>query len=173
MRSLLLFSSIICCFSYSFSQWTEPENSNSKKEVSHSFYITSNVGNVPFNEAQKILEQINNASVNDNEATLLLIGNVLDKEGFSSHDDEQNEVKNNLQPLMNLWDNFNGNVILTPGENEWLKDAPQSIDDLESFLQDNSKAKFWPNDGCPLEKETINNEVVLEMVDSQWFLEDW
>lgn len=173
MRSLLLFSFIICCFSYSFSQWTEPENSNSKKEVSHSFYITSNVGNVPFNEAQKILEQINNASVNDNEATLLLIGNVLDKEGFSSHDDEQNEVKNNLQPLMNLWDNFNGNVILTPGENEWLKDAPQSIDDLESFLQDNSKAKFWPNDGCPLEKETINNEVVLEMVDSQWFLEDW
>ncbi|HAI43313.1 MAG TPA: metallophosphatase, partial [Maribacter sp.] len=173
MRSLLLFSFIICCFSYSFSQWTEPENSNSKKEVSHSFYITSNVGNVPFNEAQKNLEQINNASVNDNEATLLLIGNVLDKDGFSSHDDEQNEVKNNLQPLMNLWDNFNGNVILTPGENEWLKDAPQSIDDLESFLQDNSKAKFWPNDGCPLEKETINNEVVLEMVDSQWFLEDW
>eukprot|EP01093_Parvamoeba_rugata_P013099 TRINITY_DN3967_c0_g1_i1.p1 TRINITY_DN3967_c0_g1~~TRINITY_DN3967_c0_g1_i1.p1 ORF type:complete len:386 (-),score=99.35 TRINITY_DN3967_c0_g1_i1:22-1023(-) len=74
---------------------------------------------------------------------------------------------------MSIWDEFNGNVILTPGENEWVKDAPQSIDDLESFLQDNSKAKFWPNDGCPIERETINDDVVLEMVDSQWYLEDW
>ena len=74
---------------------------------------------------------------------------------------------------MTAWDGFNGSVILTPGKNEWLRDAPKSIDELESYLQDNSKAKFWPNDGCSLERETINDDVVLEMVDSQWFLEDW
>ncbi len=74
---------------------------------------------------------------------------------------------------MKAWDGFKGDVILIPGENEWVRDAPKSIDELESFLQDNSRAKFWPNDGCSLERETINDEVVLEMVDSQWFLEDW
>lgn len=67
---------------------------------------------------------------------------------------------------------FKGQVIFTPGTNEWNKNGHENIDDLESFLQDNSKAKFWPNDGCALESETFDN-VELIMVDSQWFLEDW
>jgi len=173
MRSLLFFFSILFCYTNSFSQQSESLKSNAEKEASHSFYITSNVGNVPFKDAEKILKQINNASANDIDASLLLIGNVLNKEGFSSNNENQANAKEYLTPLMKVWDNFNGNVILTPGKNEWLLDAPKSIDELESFLQNNSNAKFWPNDGCPLERETINDDVVLEIVDSQWFLEDW
>ncbi|MEP2281339.1 metallophosphatase [Maribacter sp.] len=156
-----------------FSQTTEESKSAHSKEVSHTFYMTSNVGNVPFENAQSVLEEINLASKNDENATLLLLGNTVNKKGFSEKDEEQGIAKNYLKPLMSIWDNFNGNVIITPGQNEWQTGAPQSIDDLESFLQDNSKAKFWPNDGCPIERETINDDVVLEMVDSQWFLEDW
>ncbi|AYN66338.1 metallophosphatase [Euzebyella marina] len=143
------------------------------KEVSHTFYITSHLGDVSFQDAKGMLEAINTASKKDENATLLLLGNVVDKNGFPSKEEKQESAKAYLKPLMQVWDDFNGNVILTPGKNEWLTDAPQSIDDLESYLQDNSKAKFWPNDGCPLEREDINDEVVLEMVDSQWFLEDW
>ncbi|SIR42471.1 BamA/TamA family outer membrane protein [Maribacter ulvicola] len=156
-----------------FSQKVNELNSTLNKEVSHSFYITSNVGNVTFEDAEQVLREINAASKHDSNATLLLLGNVVNSEGFPAKEEHQDKEKAYLKPLMTLWDEFNGNVILTPGQNEWLTGAPQSIDDLESFLQDNSKAKFWPNDGCPLEKETINDHVVLEMVDSQWFLEDW
>lgn len=173
MRTLYLIGILIICSSAVYSQSPERLKSGSEKEVSHSFYITSNVGNVPFSEAKEMLQTINKASESDKNATLLLLGNVVDKDGFPSKNKEQKKAETYLRPLMEEWDKFNGKVILTPGENEWLTGAPQSIDDLESFLQDNSKAKFWPNDGCPLEKETINDEVVLEMVDSQWFLEDW
>ncbi|WP_276166390.1 metallophosphatase [Zobellia alginiliquefaciens] len=173
MRSLALTLSFLFYCTTLLSQVSEPQDSNSDKEVSHSFYITSNVGNVSFEEAKVILDEINSASKNDTDATLLLLGNVINKEGFPSKEEKQDKAKKYLKPLMQLWDEFNGNVILTPGKNEWLTGAPQSIDDLESFLQDNSKAKFWPNDGCPVERETINDDVVLEMVDSQWFLEDW
>ena len=173
MRSIFFTYAFLLCCSTVVSQNVEANNLGKEKEISHSFYITSNVGNVSFTDAKIILEEINLASNNDKDATLLLLGNVVNKDGFSSNNEMQEKGKSYLRPLMSIWDKFNGNVILTPGENEWLKDAPQSIDDLESFLQDNSKAKFWPNDGCPIERETINDDVVLEMVDSQWFLEDW
>ena len=173
MRSQFILLIFLFGHYFIYSQNVNELKSNSEKEVSHSFYITSNVGNVSFQEAKKVLEQINLDSKNDTNATLLLLGNVINQEGFSAKEENQGMAKAYLKPLMTLWDQFEGNVILTPGRNEWLTGAPQSIDDLESFLQDNSKAKFWPNDGCPIEKETINDEVVLEMVDSQWFLEDW
>ena len=173
MRSQFLIFILLICHTGVLAQKSQVPNSTSEKEASHSFYITSNVGNIPFKEAQKILEQINTDSKNDTDATLLLLGNVINEEGFPSKNKKQDKEKEYLKPLMKTWDRFNGNVVLTPGKNEWLTDAPQSIDDLESFLQDNSTAKFWPNDGCPLERETINDDVVLVMVDSQWFLEDW
>jgi hypothetical protein len=155
------------------SQAPDSTDTPTKKEVSHSFYIISNLGNVPFSEAADMIAEINERSKQNDEATLLIIGNIVTKKGFPSRDDERKKAKARLEKLMKVWNGFNGKVILTPGRNEWRKDAPQSIDDLESFVQDNSKAEFWPNDGCALERKTINDEVVLEMVDSQWFLEDW
>ncbi|MFZ0490381.1 MAG: BamA/TamA family outer membrane protein, partial [Salegentibacter sp.] len=148
-----------------------------KSEVSHTFYITSNTGLKEEEAVSQILQQINKASRNDDEATLLLVGNVTGEDGYPSEEEEGNREKiqqslrkNLLQPLQD----FHGNVIFTPGVNEWNKAAPQTIDDLESYLQDNLKgSEFWPSDGCPLEKEDINDKLVLEMVDSQWFLENW
>ncbi|MGB7393454.1 MAG: metallophosphatase [Pricia sp.] len=142
-------------------------------QESHNFYILSNVGGVPISDAEAMLGEINQRSQGDEEATLLIIGNILTEDGYPSDDAKRDKEKARLRKLMRAWDNFNGKVILTPGYNEWKKDAPESIDDLESFLQDNSKAEFWPDDGCPREREDINDEVVLEVVDSQWFLEDW
>lgn len=145
--------------------------------ISHSFYITSNTGLKEQSNTAEILQQINKASQDDQDATLLLVGNVTGEAGFASGEDDQKRQqikdslrKNLLEPLRN----FHGNVIYTPGVNEWNKAAPQSIDDLETFLQDNLKgSEFWPSDGCPLEKEDINDKLVLVMVDSQWFLENW
>ncbi len=156
-----------------FAQESSTNDSQNSKEISHRFYCISNVGNVPIEEAEEMIWEINRQSQGDTDATLLIIGNIVTKEGYPSKNEKQEKAETRLKKLMKAWDSFNGNVILTPGENEWALDAPKSIDDLESFLQDNSKAKFWPNDGCSLERETINDEVVLEMVDSQWFLEDW
>ena len=142
-------------------------------ETAHTFYVVSNLGEAAYLEAEELLSDINRRSRNDDAATLLILGNTVPSTGFSIDKKEQIKIKKALNRLMQLWDGFNGKVIITPGHNEWARDAPQSIDALESYLQDHSKAKFWPNDGCPLERETINDHVVLELVDSRWFLEDW
>lgn len=170
--SIFNFLLLFLVFSAGFSQ---EKSKIEDKEISHAFYITSNVGNDEANKvSQEILDQINIASQEDKNATLLIVGNLTNEKGYPSKEDAQKRAEEDLKKnLLTPIDKFNGRVIFTPGVNEWNKKGHKSIDDLESFLQDNSKAKFWPNDGCPIDSEEISDDVVLVMIDSQWYLENW
>jgi len=167
--SLLMVLSI---FSSSFAQ----DNSATQgKEITHTFYITANTGLDKTNiTSQEVLNGIIRSSQEDKDATLLIVGNITKEKGYPSQKEAKSNTESYLKNyLLNPIDKFNGNVIFTPGKNEWNKKGHKGLDDLESFLQDNSKAKFWPNDGCPIESEEINEDVVLIMIDSQWYLENW
>ncbi|MDT0647162.1 metallophosphatase [Zunongwangia sp. F260] len=144
------------------------------KEISHSIYFTANTGLNENSAAQSIFSQIVQASQQDQDASLVLLGNITEN-GYPEDEDKRKATEEDLrQKLLQPLKDFNGNVILNPGVNEWRKGGGQeNLDDMESFLQDNSDAEFWPNDGCPREPETLSDEVELIMVDSQWFLEDW
>jgi len=102
------------------------------------------------------------------------MGNLTRKVGYPKNEEARKKEEAFLtSSLLNPTRDFNGNIIFIPGKNEWNKKGHKALDDLESFLQDNSKAKFWPNDGCPIEGESLSDNVELIMVDSQWYLEDW
>ncbi len=157
------------------SGFAQEKNSKQEKEISQTFYLTAHTGLDSNNKiSQDILNAINKASQKGDNATLLLVGNITPEKGYPSKDKAQEETEQYLtQYLLKPIEKFNGKVIFTPGVNEWNKKGHKSIDDLESFLQDNSKAKFWPNDGCAIESEQINDDVALIMIDSQWYLENW
>lgn len=147
---------------------------NSSKEISKSIYMTSNVGLIDADQSADILEAIIKESKKDKEAVFLSLGNSVSKDGYPS-DKKARAAEQQLlrERMMEPLADFNGQVIYIPGKNEWKNGGHDNIDDLESFLQDNSEAKFWPNDGCPIERETLSDEVELVMIDSQWYLEDW
>ena len=145
-----------------------------EKNKSHSVYITSNTGLRSNENNKKILRAIVEASKKEDSSSLVIIGNLVPKDGYPDKDNGRDAAQKYLQE--NLLDNiedFKGNIIFTPGYNEWQDDAPDNIDDLESFLQDNSRAKFWPNDGCPIDSKSLSDDVQLIMIDSQWYLENW
>ncbi|MEG9327339.1 metallophosphatase [Salinimicrobium catena] len=167
LRSLL----ILCTIFFYVSPTLAQDSIFNNKKISHSFYITANTGD---SKETKVLEAITKASKNDKASSVLLLGNVTRENGYLNEEDEREAVKSFLRKdLLQPLRSFSGKIFLTPGENEWNRDAPQSIDDLESFLQDNSNSEFWPDDGCPIERESINDLIELVSVDSQWFLEDW
>lgn len=152
-----------------FANYAGAQNSEKFKESSQSIYVTANTGMA---DDTQVLTAITRASQNDQAATLLLVGNITPKNGFAKENVEKTKEflrKNLLSPIKE----FNGKVVATPGTNEWNEEAPESIDDLESFLQDNANLEFWPDDGCPLENEELGDNVVLISVDSEWFLQDW
>jgi len=153
---------------------TAQDNSTKNKEKVYSVYVTSNIGNRSDDSNQKILSQIVESSKKEDSASLIVVGNIVPKVGFPDKDNGRDKAEQHLQEnFLDLIKDFKGNIVFTPGYNEWQDDAPDNIDDLESFLQDNSRAKFWPNDGCPIESESLSDNVQLIMIDSQWYIENW
>ncbi|WP_179344002.1 metallophosphoesterase family protein [Winogradskyella ursingii] len=144
------------------------------KEISKTIYFTSNVGLNKDSNSINILNAIVKASEKDSNAAFVALGNSTRIGGYPNKKEERKDEENFLKlNLLEPLKDFNGQVIFIPGKNEWNKGGHKNIDDLESYLQDNSEAKFWPNDGCPIERETLSDEVELVMVDTQWYLEDW
>ena len=145
-----------------------------QKEVVHSVYITANTGLRSDAENKEILSRIVEDSKKAGSASLVLVGNIVPKNGFPDKDNGRAEVEKHLKEnLLEQLKQFNGKIVFTPGYNEWQTDAPDNIDDLESFLQDNSEAEFQPDDGCPIESVSLNDDVQLIIVDSQWYIADW
>ncbi|APG60667.1 metallophosphatase [Christiangramia salexigens] len=159
---------------FSITAFSQNEQGTKNKEIVHSVYVTSNTGNRTDENNRILLTEIAKTSRNEKSSSLVVVGNVVPEKGYPNKDNGRKEVEEYLkQNLLDHLKDFNGKVIFTPGYNEWQADAPDNIDDLESFLQDNSDSEFWPNDGCPIEGESLSDDVELVMVDSQWYLEDW
>ena len=52
----------------------------------------------------------------------------------------------------------------------------EKLDILENFayITDKlGKKAFFPKNGCPLKKINISDDIVLIIIDSQWYLENW
>ena len=144
------------------------------KEIEQVFYFTGNTELKTDNPTQSVLKAITDMSQKDDKATFVALGNIT-KEGYPPKKEDRKKTEELLESsLMNPLKKFNGTVIFMPGQNEWNTNGHENIDDMESFIQDNSKVKFWPNDGCPREIEDLGmKNAALLMIDSQWFLEDW
>ncbi|EDM42925.1 outer membrane protein [unidentified eubacterium SCB49] len=134
------------------------------QELETSVFITGNTGAADDNS---ILSQISLESKKLNNSQLLILGNTVPKNGYTK--DAKTKIMSQLEAL----NSFNGKVIVTPGENEWAINGHRDVRKLENFIQKNSEAKFYPDDGCPIKKTNLTDDVVLITIDSQWYLEDW
>lgn len=145
-----------------------------QKEEVYSVYVTSNTGLRSDVENKQILSSIIEDSKKGDSSSLVIVGNIVPKKGYPDKDNGRDQLQEDLKKnLLEQLKGFKGNVVFTPGYNEWQQDAPDNIDDLESFLQDNSNSEFIPDDGCPIESVSLSDDVQLIIVDSQWYIADW
>ena len=136
-----------------------------ESEIENSIYITANTSN---DIDLDVLQQIVKASEQQKNNTLLLVGNIADPASI-----KENSTKTTIGKQLDVIEDFNGQIILTPGYNEWKVSGYKNVKRIEKFVQDNSAAKYFPDDGCPIKKKDLSENVVLIAVDSQWYLENW
>ncbi len=132
----------------------------SSQEVERSIYMTANTSDT---NTTDVLSEIASQAKSSSNATLLLLGNAAPKIKFKSALDQQFE----------LIKGFKKDAIFIVGSQEWSFEGYKRTRNVEKYIQKNSKAKFYPNNGEPLKKHDISENIVLITVDSQWFLEDW
>tara|TARA_R110002074_G_scaffold76560_2_gene174145 strand:+ start:13305 stop:16862 length:3558 start_codon:yes stop_codon:yes gene_type:complete len=140
------------------------------KQVSHTFFA---IGNTAENSNSKNLESVlaglkNKLQNTSENSTLLFLGNNVDaKELLKNKSDKTLELQTNLASQ------FQGKTVFIPGDKDWsagfkgLKLQKKIIDKAVG------KNSFQPENGCPLERIKINDDVDLVVVDSQWVLMNW
>lgn len=134
----------------------------------------------------------NSPNKNINHA-IYLIGDVGEKQidsslltGFDLLKKHETKSGLNSSHLLFLGDNsyndslfseldfFNGELILIPGDKDWLNGLDSLNKNAERIKNySNISASFYPQNGCPITSVSLSSDVQLLILDTQWYLEDW
>lgn len=127
-------------------------------------------GNAP--KALRLLEQkFSNADQND---LLLFLGDNIYPNGFpTANETKMNKAEKLLKFQTEVAQKFPGKTIFIPGNHDWysgIKGLKIQENKVEEVL---GKHSFLPQNGCPLKKVNLSDDIVLLVVDSHWYLTNW
>lgn len=156
---------------------TITESKNDTVKTNHTFYLIGDAGNADETQTQQTLalleEKLKKA---DKNSTLLFLGDNIYPLGMPTdkNDSEYPAAENKLKKQLEISKNFKGKTIFIPGNHDWYHGL-KGLQQQELYVNDYLKEKksFLPKKGCAMENITINENIGLIIIDSQWFLEDW
>jgi hypothetical protein len=184
IKFLSLFLSIflyIGCASYDTNYSKDSENWNDNQlgndlEIEHSFYLIGDAGNAELNEDLTHFNLLKNELLTSSKnATLLFLGDNLYEKGMPKKEHSLRKLsEHRLNAQIDLVKNFTGETIFIPGNHEYYSDGINGLKRQENYITDKlGKKAFFPKNGCPLKKINISEDIVLILIDSQWYLENW
>jgi Calcineurin-like phosphoesterase len=146
------------------------------KTISHTFYLIGDAGNETFNTKSDTFEALSQSLNNANEnSTLLFLGDNIYPAGMPTKESpERKKAEEHLETQINTVKNFKGKTIFIPGNHDWYSEGTEGLKREEKWIEEKlGKNSFLPEKGCPLKTININSEIVLLLVDSQWYLTNW
>lgn len=167
--ALLAMLTLGSCATYTMQQNKKLKtNTSTNKNIKHSIYLTGGYGDVADKKVLSLLkDELSKASEN---ATLLFTG-----DNISKHPKSWEEEKQHINAQLELRKAFKGQTIFMPGNNEWESYNVDLIEHSEEYIDDldNENVEFYPENGCPIEHQVINEDLDLILVDSKWFIANW
>jgi predicted MPP superfamily phosphohydrolase len=165
---------LVSCATYKpqLKKGEEPINVTTQRTPTHTFFIAGGVGNLKDpsldDETLKLLKS--NLEDAPKESTMLFTGDYISPEK-ENWEKDSTLVKLELQ----LVENFKGHTYFIPGINEWKSKNAKKIEKVEDFFKDKDlkNIEVEPNNVCPLEFVTINDNLDLLLIDSDWLLNSW
>ena len=150
--------------------------SNSDAPV-HTFYLIGDAGKSPdgeLNPALKLFKKrLNNA---DENSTAIFLGDNIYPAGMPAQNHEDYaSAKNNLDAQLKTLEGFKGKPLFIPGNHDWYADGLDGLKRQQKYIEKqlDSKKVFFPEDGCPIKKIEVSDEVTVIAIDSKWYLTDW
>ncbi|MEN8798431.1 MAG: metallophosphoesterase, partial [Flavobacteriaceae bacterium] len=164
------------CATYKAQYKNENWNSNlPDKDLIHSFYLIGDAGASEIGAKSMALtafeKELKNAPEN---STVLFLGDNIYQRGLVAEDHPNYALaKHQIDAQTSVVKNFKGRSIFIPGNHDWysgLDGLKRQERYVESILGKNS---FLPENGCPLERVEIGEDIVLLIVDSEWYITKW
>ncbi len=146
------------------------------KEIKHSFYLIGDAGNseqgTVSGALQKFKKELDNAGKN---STAIFLGDNIYPKGMPKKSKEDRALaEHRLQVQIDAAKNFKGQTLFIPGNHDWYNHGVKGLKREEKWVEktlgDNS---FLPQDGCPIEKIHVSQDIELILIDSHWYITNW
>lgn len=145
-------------------------------KISHSFYLIGDAGNSELGKKDPALayleEEIKKAN---KQSTLIFLGDNVYEKGIPKKKKKTKYklATHRLQVQTDIAKQFPGKALFIPGNHDWysgLKGLKEQEKLVEEALGKNS---FLPENGCPIERVEINENISLIIVDTHWYVTNW
>jgi len=176
--ALIVVSFLSACATYQPQYKGENYNKNfpKEKQIEHSFYLIGDAGNSPLGQEANALKQLKaELSKANKNSTLLFLGDNIYPSGLPDKKSEDRAfAEHQLNEQTEITKNFKGRTIFIPGNHDWYSDGMKGLERQEKYIEDLlGKNTFLPKNGCPIKKVNISDDIVMIVIDSQWYLTDW
>ncbi|MDT0606684.1 metallophosphoesterase [Croceitalea rosinachiae] len=150
-----------------------------EKEVSHTFYLIGDAGKSPDGDMNPALQhfksKLDKAAKN---STAIFLGDNIYPAGFPSKKDDaagHAEAKNHLDAQLNTVTDYQGKAVFIPGNHDWYSNGLKGLEREQEYIEKalDSKKVFFPRNGCPIKKIEVNDDIVVIVIDTEWYLVNW
>lgn len=151
------------------------EKSNDQSLV-HRFYLVGDGGYVNKSEHKVLFTQLKDSlSKEEKSTTILFLGDNIYPNGMPKKEHKQRKkAEQSINNQLDLVSNFEGKTIFIPGNHDWYSNGLNGLKREENYIEKAiGKKSFLPENGCPIEKVNISEDIVLLIIDSQWYITNW
>jgi len=145
-------------------------------EIEHSFYLIGDGGNSPIGKQTEALKKFKDElSKASKRSTTLFLGDNIYPSGLPKQNEESRAfAEHQLNVQTDAVENFKGETIFIPGNHDWYSDGLKGLKRQENYIEEKlGKNTFLPENGCPIEKVNISDNVILIIIDSEWYFTNW
>ena len=178
---IALFFLVTGCATYK-SKYAEPDSNidiKTTKEISHTLYLIGDAGLSPMNDmnaALKIFKQKLDKA--DKNSTAIFLGDNIYPAGLPDSKDSTQAyrvAKNHLDAQLETLENYKGKRFFIPGNHDWYTEGLVGLQREQDYIEKklNSNEVFYPRNGCPITTLEINDDVVIIVIDTEWYLTNW
>ena len=157
-------------------QFRDKEDAINYKTIDTSTYrsvfLLGNLGsdkNGPNDALIQAFDSLQNKKAKEEDYLMILGDNVY----ANTLNDDNNEEQ--LKHVVQLVKDFKGKTLIIPGENDWNDNGVKGLEKIEDYIEEKmgKDNHFQPENGCPIETITVDEETEIIIIDSQWYIEDW
>ncbi len=176
---ILLFFSGCATYHAKYKNIEDRQDTPTAKEVSHTFYLIGDAGLSPLggmNPALKAFKE--RLNVADKNSTAIFLGDNIYPAGLPDPVDSTlayRTAASHLNAQIATLANFKGNKFFIPGNHDWYTEGLVGLKREQEYIQEklNSDDVFFPENGCPIKTIEINEDVVVVVIDTEWYLTNW
>ena len=159
-----------------------------KNDLEHRMYLIGDAGNAPLDGTTNVLKYLKKKIATETiNSSVVFLGDNIYPVGMPPKEGNQKDrqlAEHRLQSQMDALSQFKGRSFFIPGNHDWQKWGLKGLRREEQFIENYmnqgiDKEEDWenyflPDNGCAgPEVIDLSPNLVLIVIDSQWWLADW